>query len=203
MPRLVLTFPDGLPERVPPGLVADPQRGAAWVDLPPALPALVGTVVALARALPHAMFAVEATPAEAAVVAAAPPPADADATEPQGAWALLDAGRVDAALATFAVEGLDTAGRDRTRALVASTDPEQVALACRIAAAATWRSFVTPMRRLLEHGDVRVRTQAVRAIGALAGPSLHASLQRLSGDPSPEVRAAVTRALAAIEARRE
>jgi len=201
MPRLVLSFPHGLPgDSVPSGLVLDPARGVAWVDLVASdLPALVATVVTLARALPQAEFAVELSPAEAALVPSTPAAAPDAAATPQGAWALLDAGQLAAAVAAFAVEGLDSAGRERARALAASTDPAQVALACQIAAAANWRSFVTPMRRMLEHADTRVRTEAVRAIGVLAGPSMLAGLQRLASDPSPDVRAAVTQAMATIE----
>lgn len=120
---------------------------------------------------------------------------------PDSAWALLERGLEEPALEAFARQGLDPDGRERVRELFQSTDPAQVALACRIATAANWRSFVTPLRRVLDHADVRVRAAAVRAVGALAGPALAWQIERMIQDPSPEVRKAVLEALAAIEGR--
>ncbi|MCA9494075.1 MAG: HEAT repeat domain-containing protein, partial [Myxococcales bacterium] len=46
-------------------------------------------------------------------------------------------------------------------------------------------------RRSLQHEDARVRERAVRLLGHIGGPAVKMELSRLSGDPSPEVRAAV------------
>ncbi|MCB9780007.1 MAG: HEAT repeat domain-containing protein [Alphaproteobacteria bacterium] len=172
------------------------------------LDGLIQAAVALGRALPDAALTVEDL-AVAAPASAAPRPtytraAPSDAALGQatvGAWKLFEAGQHDEAVAAFQGASLDGAGRDRVRDLLHSTDPAQVALACRIAAATDWRSFVSQMRRVLDHGDGRVRAQAVRAIGALAGPAMIWHLEKLSEDASPEVREAVAAAITEIEGR--
>jgi hypothetical protein len=177
-----------------------PHGGRVELELPEEALAWVQAAYQLGQAVPEGKLELE----QAAALAVAPAAPDADApaaAPPTTPWGLLDAGQEAAALAAFAAEGLDPDGRERVRVLFQSTDPSHVALACRIATAANWRSFVTPLRRVLDHGDVRVRAEAVRAIGVLAGPALSWQIERLIQDPSPEVRRAVIEALAAIEGR--
>lgn len=182
--------------------------GRVELDVPGRdLEALLAAAVALGRAVPdgllvpHDLPDLSAPPPRPKAAAASPEPAPSQPL-PATPWQHLDEGRLDQALGAFAHEGLDPEGRDRVRALGQSTDPEEVALACRIATAAQWRSFVTHIRRMLDHGDTRVRLEAVRAIGSLSGPALSLELEQRAHDPSPEVRQAIKDALASIEARR-
>lgn len=186
--------------RLPEGARVDngPHGGRVELVLAEDAPSLVQAAYQLGAAVPDGVIELE----QATALAAAPPPPTAeDLPPPTTPWGLLAAGQEPAALAAFAANGLDPDGRERVRVLFQSTDPVQVALACRIATAANWRSFVTPLRRVLDHGDVRVRAEAVRAIGVLAGPALSWQIERMIQDPSPEVRRAVIEALAAIEGR--
>lgn len=202
-------------ERLPVGARVDngPGGGLVALEVPGRdLGALLQAAAALARAVPDAVLTAQGLPDLAAPVAPALPaplaqglaaqsgsapaaPADADP------WALLDAGQVDAAMGAFARDGLDPAGRERVRQLFQSTDPSQVARACQVATAASWRSFVTSIRRVLDHGDTRVRVAAVRAVGALAGPSMQGAVEKMRNDPSPDVQQAAREAVAAIEGR--
>lgn len=182
---------------------------------------LIAFAAALARAVPDARFLVsqpaqsmevsagaslsslkvEAAPRETVTAAPADVPADT-ALLKEDPWELLDAGDAERAEKRFAAGyALDMAGRDRTREMFHSTDPEECAFACRIAGYTGWKSFVHTMRRVLEHGDVRVRRDAAAAIGKLAGPALTPALEERLNDPSPEVRAAVKGALAQLKAR--
>lgn len=194
-------------ERLPVGARVDngPGGGQVALELPGRdLAALLQAAAALARAVPDAVLTAQGLPDLAAPVAPAlPAPAEQTAAAPDAvdAWALLGAGQVDAALLAFARDGLDPAGRERVRQLFQSTAPEQVAVACRIATAAGWRSFVTSIRRVLDHGDTRVRVAAVQAVGALAGPSMQGAAEKMRNDPSPDVRQAAVAAVAAIEGR--
>ncbi|MCK6503300.1 hypothetical protein L6R53_07870 [Myxococcota bacterium] len=199
-------------ERLPVGARVDngPGGGQVALELPGRdLAALLQAAAALARAVPDAVLTAQGLPDLAAPVAPALPAPVAPTAAAQGGaapadadpWALLDAGQVDAALLAFAREGLDPAGRERVRQLFQSTAPEQVAVACRIATAAGWRSFVTSIRRVLDHGDTRVRVAAVQAVGALAGPSMQGAAEKMRNDPSPDVRQAAVAAVAAIEGR--
>ncbi len=189
--------------RLPPGARVDngPHGGRVELLLSDEPLALVQAAYQLGLAVPDASVELVLTPSAALVAAPAPVDAGPPPPPPTTPWGLLDAGQEAAALAAFAADGLDPDGRERVRVLFQSTDPSHVALACRIATAANWRSFVTPLRRVLDHGDVRVRAEAVRAVGVLAGPALSWQIERMIQDPSPEVRRAVIEALAAIEGR--
>lgn len=117
-------------------------------------------------------------------------------------WAALDSG--DRALAERIFASgyeLDMLGRDRTREMFNSTDPDTCALACRIVGYTNWKSFATSLRRVLDHGDVRVRRDAVTALGKLAGLVMLPAVEGLLNDPSPEVRAAAKGAADTINAR--
>lgn len=164
---------------------------------PEALQSGLERVIAVARALPDAALSVEGAvsplPEQAS---SSPAPPSSSSEDP---WELVASRRFDEARAALAGTSLDSTGRDRVRELLQSTDPEEVALACDIAASTEWRSFVTSMKRVLGHADTRVRIAAVRAIGQLSGPAMIWQLEKLSGDSSPEVRQAVTEAVARIE----
>lgn len=117
-------------------------------------------------------------------------------------WELYDSGDVLRAEARFALGyELDMSGRDRVRELFNSTDPAVSALGCRLAGYTNWKSFVTALRRAVDHADVRVRRDAVTAIGKLAGPAMSPVIEAKLRDPSPDVQAAAREALAQIAAR--
>ena len=162
---------------------------------------LVAMTAALARALPEAQIRLEGVPVAGAEARPVTERTEAAAGAGADAWDLVEAGRAEEALVVLAGKALDSAGRDRVRELVQSGDPAQVVLACRIAAATDWRSFVTTMRALLGHAEAPVRAAAVRAIGALAGPSMTWQLLKLGQVADAQVRAAVIEAVAAIEGR--
>lgn len=199
-------------ERLPVGARVDngPGGGLVALEVPGRdLGAMLQAAAALARAVPDAVLTAQGLPDLAALVAPAlPAPMAQTAAAPDGSapadadpWALLEAGQVEAAMGAFARDGLDPAGRERVRQLFQSTDPSQVARACQVATAASWRSFVTSIRRVLDHGDTRVRVAAVRAVGALAGPSMQGAVEKMRNDPSPDVQQAAREAVAAIEGR--
>lgn len=117
-------------------------------------------------------------------------------------WALLDKGEIARAEQRFALGyELDMTGRDRVREMFNSTDPATSALGCRLAGYTNWKSFVTTLRRAVDHADVRVRRDAITAIGKLAGPALVPAVEDKLKDPSPEVQAAASEALARIRSR--
>lgn len=165
--------------------------------------ALVALVLALARALPDCRVLWVETALEPAAQSVPPPgapppprPAGAAAGDP---WKLVESGEVEAGLRLLSGTDLDGRGRDYVRSMLQDTDPARLALACRIARVTGWRSSVSNIRRLLDHGDKRVRLAAIEAVGALAGPGLVPALLRLSGDPNPEIQAAAAAAVQTIE----
>lgn len=183
MPRLILAREAPLsPEEqnaLPQGMDSIPSSGAVASVVAPEDPAaLVGLAVLLARAVPDAHISLLDT-------ALAPPPCATPETNlppplpPSGP--------------------LDTEGREQVRRLLQSTSPEDAVQGCRRAQAAGWRSAVTLLRRLLSHGDTRVRLAAVEAIAVLAGPGLVPALRQLEADPSPAVQEAATRAIVSLD----
>jgi hypothetical protein len=212
---------------LPKGCVATDGDGGvvarADVDLP--LGGLLGYAFALGRAVPDAFFSVQDLPAVAApgapdpeapaarapaapaptapaaalpAPASAPPPADDVITETDP-WKLVAAGQIAQAERVFSAgNGLDSAGRDRCRALLNSRTPEDAALGCRIARMTGWRSIVINLKPLLAHAHPEVRRDAAAAIGALAGPSMAAVLRPLLNDPDAEVKKAAGEALAKL-----
>jgi hypothetical protein len=207
---------------LPKGCVATKGEGGvvarAEIDLP--LGGLLGYAVAMGRAVPDALFSVEglhvvaaSTPAPGAAPGASPgagigAPAPTALAEGSGAdeviteadpWKLVAAGQLAQAERVFAAgNGLDSAGRERCRALFTDRDPERLALGCRIARVTAWKSIVVTLRPLLTHAHPSVRRDAATAIGALAGPSMAATLRPLLADPDAEVRAAATEGLAKL-----
>lgn len=138
-------------------------------------------------------------PPDTALVPASGSPRGDDTLVPEDPWAAWDSGDTTGALRAFGGAGLDSTGRARVRTLLQSTDPVEVAHGCEIARATDWRSSVQAMRRLLQHGDTRVRQAAVVAIGDLAGPALVPSVRMLLRDASPAVRGAAVAALMKLE----
>jgi len=114
--------------------------------------------------------------------------------DPEDPWSMLDAGDRDAAKALFLEKRLDSAGRDRVRALLGSDLPEEVVLGCEIS---RWGRWSVPMvlRRLLSDPTPAVRQQAVMALGVSAGPSLQGSIQPLLSDDDALVREAAALAI--------
>lgn len=183
MPVLLLTRATPLtPEeaaRLPRGAVAadgtDGVVARADVELPQG--GLLAFAVALGRAVPDAVFAVQEGPA------AELPDADP--------WRLVEEGRFAEAERVFAAgRALEADGRARLRAMWRLPDAEVVALGCRIARVAGWRSAASDLRSLLGHAHPLVRRDAALALGDLAGPSVLPSLRPLLTDPDAEVRAA-------------
>jgi hypothetical protein len=116
-------------------------------------------------------------------------------------WKLFDQGDTEAAERAFRGKGLDPDGRDRVRNLFLSQDPQKIAFACRVAGITGWKSFVTNLRRTVDHADVRVRRDTAEAIGLLAGIGLVPVLEKMARDQSPDVAQAARDAIARIEAR--
>ncbi|NOY24714.1 MAG: hypothetical protein GXP62_02480 [Oligoflexia bacterium] len=180
--------------------------GRVELDLPGRdLPVLLDAAFALGAAVPDGILQGHDLPGltelDLAPTTTDPRQATPSPTAPPTPWDLLEAGPLDPALLAFSDQGLDPDGRERVRTLFHSTDPAQTALACRIATATQWRSFVTSLRRVLNHADTRVRLAAVQGIGAMAGVGMIWQVEKLRQDPSPEIRQAVAQAIAAIESR--
>lgn len=214
--------------RLPGGseIVSDGTDVVARADVDGPLLELLHFVAVLARAVPDARMVVRQTAAVTDISAGIPqisalntlpgiadgraglPLADEAAPPPdpslmrEDPWDLLDRGEFERAEQRFAMGyDLDPAGRDRVRDMFNSTDPATSALGCRLAGYTNWKSFVMTLRRALEHADVRVRRDAVTAIGKLAGPALVPALEERLRDPSPEVQQATREALARIASR--
>lgn len=186
------------------------------------LPALLKLAVAMGRAVADARFVVkddagtgfytlpsapEAAPKAAALEQRALVPKrrtfddhGLSEDDPDNPWAALDrepltAERYERVGRGFAGHSLDSAGRERTRTLLQSTTPLELALGCRISRETAWRSAVQPARKCLRHADTRVRLEAVRAVGSLGGPALEIAVRPLLDDPNPEIRAAAASAI--------
>lgn len=212
-------------------VVTDSTDTVARADVDGPLMELLAFTANLARAVPDARLlirqapavidvaqgatvsAVETLPAVADSAESSSPPrqaplgdADAPPVDPallrEDPWELFDRGELARAEARFAMGyELDMAGRDRVRELFNSTDPATCALACRLSGYTNWKSFVTTLRRAVDHGDVRVRRDAVTAIGKLAGPAMSPVLEEKTRDPSPDVAAAARAALQKVNSR--
>lgn len=119
-----------------------------------------------------------------------------DEDDPDNPWSALDLSDIDRAAARFQGHKLDSNGRDRVRAMLRSTDPLELAVACRIARVTEWRSMSQTIKRCVRHADTRVKLEAVQALAALGGPAMALAVRPLLQDPAPEVRAAAQAALA-------
>ena len=79
--------------------------------------------------------------------------------------------------------------------LFASKDAEKMIFVCQAARKFRWKSMALKLRVGLRHEDPRVRCAVLRAIGALAGPSLSPVVQLCTRDPDESVRNAAVKAL--------
>jgi hypothetical protein len=150
----------------------------AQIDLP--LPELLQIAFTLGKTFPDATLKVEVPAAPAP--APAPPPS-------QDPWSLAKDGRYEEAEQALGRNALDSAGRDRIRALM-NQDAKAAAFACRVSAATGWKSNAVNLRGLLGHASPEVRAAAAAAIGELAGPALGPAVRPLLQDADPQVRAA-------------
>jgi len=129
----------------------------------------------------------------AAAPAAPPPQARAD-----GPWELVDAGRVDEALALFATAGLPADAESRVVSMLNAAEVERVLLGCRLAGVLRPKNAYGPLLHRLRHEDATVRAAAVAAITALGNLGAVPQLNVLKYDPDPGVRAAIDAAMAAL-----
>lgn len=223
MPTIELRRPTPLTRRertlLPGGLdyIEDEPPVRARIQLFVPLPRFVEVAVALAHAVPDAEISVveeAGTPlgalppsppkdrtAEQAHRALVPPKRTFDdhgfeEDDPDNPWTALDLSDIDQAAARFEGHALDSNGRDRVRAMLRSTDPMELAAACRIARVTAWRSMAQTIKRCARHADTRVRLEAVQALAALGGPAMSLAVRPLLDDPAPEVRAAAEVAMA-------
>ena len=79
--------------------------------------------------------------------------------------------------------------------LFASKDADKMIFVCQAARKFRWKSMALKLRVGLRHEDPRVRCAVLRAIGALAGPSLSPVVQLCTRDPDESVRNAAVKAL--------
>lgn len=141
------------------------------------------------------------------VESAAPPPAEAPSgvlpEDPERLLALL--GRAHAEHHAALLRALDQVAAPRLaavlRPLAAGAAEDLAAGACRYVAATAEGRWRLPVRRLLGHAAARVRLGAAEALAGMGVSADRAALERALRDPSPEMRAAVEAALAAIAAR--
>ena len=83
--------------------------------------------------------------------------------------------------------------------LFASKDSEKMIFVCQAARKFRWKSMALKLRVGLRHEDPRVRCAVLRAIGALAGPSLSPVVQLCIRDPNESVRNAAVKALRSLK----
>jgi hypothetical protein len=130
------------------------------------------------------------------------PRRDPDAPVPQGTpWAALDGGD-ESAIAEIVAAGLDQDARQRVVTWLEGRDARRIALACKVAKAAGWRSIATFIRRQLSHVDRGVRFAAADALSVLGDAAVIPFLRRMSTDPDEDVRGAAAYAVTELEARR-
>jgi hypothetical protein len=115
--------------------------------------------------------------------------------DPDNPWTALDLSDIDNAAARFEGHKLDSNGRDRVRKMLRSTDPLELAAACRIARVTAWRSMAQSIKKCARHADTKVRLEAVLALTDLGGPSMSLAVRPLLDDAAPEVRAAAEQAM--------
>lgn len=115
-----------------------------------------------------------------------------------GPWELVDAGRVDEALALFASTGTPEDAESRVVGLLNAAEVERVLLGCRLAGALRPRNAYGPLLHRLRHPEATVRAAAVAAIVALGNLGAVPQLNVLKHDPDAGVRAAIDAAMASL-----
>ncbi len=219
--RLVLSLRDGQGYAITqltldgPALSVGAQVITVTVELPPCTIAAVdGELHALeGQWIPGPtgigrFQAPQSTPPAASAVPAAPvrppPPWERFAVDrsapveprpaPSGSpWGLLDAGKIEEAMAAFDRHQLSERGRRRMEALLTSDDAAEVAHGCRISRLVRWVS-TRQLLPLLTHPAAAVRREAVDSLGRVAGASQLPAIHALLDDPSPDVQRAAQHA---------
>ena len=176
-----------LPLPLVPVSLGDGVIARATVDL--AIPELLSLVFELGKTFPDAGFK-----AEEVALAPVPPPAE-PAPAPPDPWKLAAQGDYTAALPLLQGSSLDSAGRDRLRAMLNGSDNKAIVFACQAAIATSWRSIAISLRSLLSSPAPEVRIAAMEAMSNLAGPSLAPAVRPLLADPDPAVRTAAEAAM--------
>ena len=223
-PVIVPNIPDAPPEALPaplpvpePSLSASPPLLSAPTEpesLPPGIPTRAVSASSLPPELASFMDTLLSTPASSLSGAPAPPlptppvpmvpmvptaavvPASLPAVlEGPDPWALLKRGQVDDAKDAFKGYNLDEAEREKVRALLTSPKPLEIARGCWISRITRWKSSSSMINRVLYHNDPRVRLEAVRALGIIAGPAAEPALHMLLRDSDPDVRNTAQRVL--------
>ena len=223
MPTIELRRPSPLTRRertlLPGGLdlIEDEPPVLARIQLYVPLPKFVEVAVQLSRAIPDAEIRVVEDAGTPTSTLPPSPPKDRaseqahralvpkkrtfddhglEDDDPDNPWSALDLSDIDHATARFEGHKLDSNGRDRVRRMLRSTDPTELAAACRIARITEWRSMAQSIKRCARHADTRVRLEAVLALTELGGPSMSLAVRPLLDDAAPEVRAAAEQAMA-------
>ncbi|MFT5680289.1 MAG: hypothetical protein ACI8RZ_001195 [Myxococcota bacterium] len=117
--------------------------------------------------------------------------------DPEGPWAKMDAGEIEAAMVGFDRHRLDETGQHRLAGMMASLDPVVLAQGCRISRLVRWVTTST-MTPLLRHADAGVRREALDSLGRVSGAGIQPVVTVLLEDPDAEVREAAQICLARI-----
>ena len=83
--------------------------------------------------------------------------------------------------------------------IFASKDADKMIFVCQAAQRFRWKSMALKLRVGLRHEEPRVRCAVLRAIGALAGPSLSPVVQLCTRDADESVRKAAVKALKSLK----
>lgn len=196
MPLLQLSRPTPLSpdelQRLPlplvPAALGDGVIARATVDLP--LLELLALAFELGKTFPDCTFKAE----EVALVAP-PTPTEAPPATPADPWKLAAQGDYAAALPLLQGVNLDSAGRDRLRAMLNGKDNKAIVFACQASIATNWRSIAVSLRPLLSNSAPEVRIATMDAMSSLAGPSLAPTIRPLLSDPDATVRTAAEAAM--------
>ncbi len=199
----LLSEPVPAPPPTPPTGI--PTRAVAAPSMPPELASFMDTLLSAPAVSTGGPAPEPAPPTPVARPAPAPaaPTIPTPVAAPSGPdpWALLKRGKREAAEAAFKVHRLDDNGRQQVRELLSSGAPEEVALGCRISRLTKWKSASAMIGRVLYRDDPKVRMEAVRALGVLAGSGMEPALHMLLRDAEPDVRRAAQRAINQIQRR--
>lgn len=125
-------------------------------------------------------------------------PAASPSAPASGPWELVDAGRVDEALALFASTGTPADADARVVGLLNAPEVDRILLGCRLAATLRPKNAYGPLLHRLRHEDATVRAAAVTALTALGNLGAVPQLNVLKHDPDAGVRAAIAAAMAAL-----
>lgn len=204
------------PTAVPGSPSGDLPAGAvAAPSLPPELSAFMDTLLTTSSvqtggfaSLPPSSDPERSASSEPQATPPAPPVASPSRSEEQAKpagpdpWVLLESGKIPAAREAFKGHTLDIPGQQKVREMLISSTPSEIAQGCWISRLTRWKAASPLLNRVLFSGEASVRAEAIRALGALSGPSIEPSLHMLLRDSVPEVRLAAQRAILQIQRRR-